>query len=599
MHEGPRAVPSIAATTPAFLLSVFSAYRWSYVAALILQTAASTCAVFLPWALSRVIRGITTSLEAPAAMPPLLVVPVALFIGLTIAETVFGRLRDAVQVRVRPRVRQFVTRRLYEYLQYHSHRYFSDAFGGSLAHRISEASLGVAQTTWSLITELWPAAIVLVISVVLLYRANDGLGAFFLLWSIAFVGIAFVLAARAEPWGRRAAAARSETSGMIVDALSNQQSVRLFAQERHEIELLRASQSRELELILAANLHTERVRWFQFGFAALLKGGTLWISIQLWSEGAIGVAELVLAVSLSFLIINEVSTLSRRFSDFFESLAGVSNGLAAIAQAHEIVDAQDISVGSITEGRIEFRAVDFAYREGTPVFAKLDLTVPAGQKLGLVGYSGAGKSTLVNLILRQYEPQSGCILIDGIDIRHIPQTSLRRQIGYIPQEPQLFHRTLRENIRYGRLDASDEEVERAAHKAGAHEFIMSLPGAYSALVGERGVKLSGGQRQRIALARVMLKGAPLVILDEATSSLDAVTEKVILDALDMDTMGKTVVVVAHRLSTISHLDRILVIDQGGIAEDGNHAELLSRKGLYWRLWSRQADGFLPVNPVPD
>jgi ATP-binding cassette subfamily B protein len=219
--------------------------------------------------------------------------------------------------------------------------------------------------------------------------------------------------------------------------------------------------------------------------------------------------------------------------------------------------------------------------------------IPAGQRVGLVGLSGSGKSSFVSLILRLYDPQDGAILIDGVDIRAMTQDSLHAQLSLIPQDPGLFHRTLRENIRYGRLEASDAEVLEAARLAHAHEFIAQIKEGYDSLVGERGVKLSGGQRQRIAIARVILKNAPILILDEATSALDSITEHTIQETLDTVMRGKTVIVVAHRLSTIAHLDRILVFDDGRIVEDGSHAELLARGGAYYRLWSRQAGGFLP------
>jgi ATP-binding cassette subfamily B protein len=239
--------------------------------------------------------------------------------------------------------------------------------------------------------------------------------------------------------------------------------------------------------------------------------------------------------------------------------------------------------------------VTFAYEGGAPVFDDLSVRIPAGQRVGLVGYSGSGKSTFVSLILRLYEPQSGRVLIDGTDVRQVTLESLHAHLGLIPQDPSLFHRSLMENIRYGRQGASDEQVIAAARKAHAHEFIQNVPGGYAALVGERGIKLSGGQRQRVAIARVVLKDAPILILDEATSSLDSVTEKAIQDTLSELMRKRTVLVVAHRLSTIAHLDRILVFNAGRIVEDGSHAQLLAAGGLYETLWTRQAGGFLPDN----
>jgi ATP-binding cassette subfamily B protein len=305
------------------------------------------------------------------------------------------------------------------------------------------------------------------------------------------------------------------------------------------------------------------------------------------------VGDFVMAVSLSLLVINEARNLSRRFLEFFEYIGNVANGVHTIVRAHELIDAPGARAAAIGRGEIEFRAVDFGYTPARKVFDGLSVRIPAGQRVGLVGLSGSGKSSFVSLILRLYDPQGGAILIDGVDIRTMTQDSLHAQLSLIPQDPGLFHRTLRENIRYGRLEASDAEVVEAARKAHAHEFIAQIREGYDSLVGERGVKLSGGQRQRIAIARVILKDAPVLILDEATSALDSITEHAIQETLDSVMRGKTVIVVAHRLSTIAHLDRILVFEDGRIIEDGTHAELLARRGAYYRLWSRQAGGFLP------
>jgi ATP-binding cassette subfamily B protein len=292
------------------------------------------------------------------------------------------------------------------------------------------------------------------------------------------------------------------------------------------------------------------------------------------------------------LIINEARNLSRRFLEFFEYVGNVANGVHIIIKPHEIVDAPQALAASIDRGRIEFQHVMFGYTPEQPIFRDLNVVIPAGQRVGLVGFSGSGKSTFVSLILRLYDVQGGRIVIDGTDIRAMTQESLHRQLSLIPQDPNLFHRSLMENIRYGRLDATEEEVIEAARKAHAHDFVTQIKDKYNSLVGERGVKLSGGQRQRIAIARVVVKNAPILILDEATSSLDSITEQAIQETLDEVMKGKTVIVVAHRLSTIAHLDRILVFDQGRVVEDGSHAELLALNGSYQRLWSRQAGGFV-------
>jgi ATP-binding cassette subfamily B protein len=341
-----------------------------------------------------------------------------------------------------------------------------------------------------------------------------------------------------------------------------------------------------------SNGYSERVRWFQYTAAAILKIAVLYYSLRLWGEGAISVAEFVVACTTALLIINEARNLSRRFLEFFEYIGNVTNGVRIIIKPHEIIDQPQARPAVIERGRIEFQDVTFGYTAEQPIFRNLSVVIPAGQRVGLVGFSGSGKSTFVSLILRLYDVQGGRILIDGTAIRDMTQESLHRQLSLIPQDPNLFHRSLMENIRYGRLEATEEEVMDAASKAHAHDFVMQIKDRYDALVGERGVKLSGGQRQRIAIARVVVKNAPILILDEATSSLDSITEQAIQETLGEVMKGKTVIVVAHRLSTIAHLDRILVFDQGRVVEDGSHAQLLAREGAYHRLWSRQAGGFV-------
>jgi ATP-binding cassette subfamily B protein len=294
-----------------------------------------------------------------------------------------------------------------------------------------------------------------------------------------------------------------------------------------------------------------------------------------------------MSTSLSLLIISDVENLSRRFLEFFEATGNIANGVRTLIRPHEVIDQPGAKALMVKRGDIEFRDVGFSYGGDRSIFEHLNIVIPAGQKVGLVGASGSGKSTLLSLLLRLYDVQQGQVLVDGKDVREVTQHSLHQQIGLIPQEPGLFHRSIRENIHYGRLDASMDEVAEAIHRAGASEFIDSMEHGYESLVGERGVKLSGGQRQRIAIARVLLKNAPILVMDEATSSLDSITERFIQDKLDEIMEDKTVLVVAHRLSTVAHLDRILVFDNGRVIEDGSHEQLLRQGGQYARLWSRQ------------
>jgi len=594
--------PALPATPFRFICYFVNRYRGWYAAMLAMETLNAACGILIPYAVSQIIKAVTHAQSQSLALIDSLKTPLALFVAFSLGEVLFGRIAGGIQIRLGPRQRQNVTRQLYHYLQHHSHRYFSDNFAGALAHRISETSMGVTQTLWSLITEFWPIVIVFSVSVTLLHGAHPQLAAFVGGWAVLFVGISYALARRAQPHAFRASNARSHTTGQVVDSVTNLTSATLFARLGFERETLDRTLREELKAVLNSNRYSERVRWFQFGSAAVLKIGVLYYALNLWGRGEIGVAEFVMAVSLALLIINEARNLSRRFLEFFEYIGNVANGVHTIVRPHELVDQETARAPRLARGDIRFDQVDFGYGPARRVFEKLDLTIPAGQRVGLVGFSGSGKSTFVSLLLRLYDLQGGRILIDGNDIREMRQDALHNQLGLIPQDPTLFHRSLRENIRYGRLEASDAEVEAAALRAHAHAFIGQMREGYESMVGERGVKLSGGQRQRIAIARVILKDAPILILDEATSSLDSITERAIQETLDEVMKGKTVLVVAHRLSTIAHLDRILVFDNGQIVEDGSHSQLLARRGAYWRLWSKQSDGFLPesggAEPVP-
>ena len=557
----------------------------------LLEAGQAACNILLPYSIGRIITAVTNSHD-----PDLLgdiQTPLLIFAALGLGEVLFSRASGAVLVWVGPRLRRETAAQLYAYLQHHSHRYFSEHFAGALAHRITETATSLNHTVWTVLFDFWPIAIVFAVSITLLVQVHLLLAAFVGSWALLFVLTSYGLARRCRPYAQSLAAVRSDVNGKIVDSVSNLASVRLFGRSNYEKELLRGNLDREVKAAQRTFWYMERVRWFQFIAALILKVGTLYFALTLWQQGQISVGDFAMTTSLALLIISDARNLSRRFLEFFEYVGNVANGVHSIVQAHEVVDRPNARPQRITRGEIVFDRVSFGYLPGKPVFSNLSVQIKPGQRVGLVGYSGSGKSTFVSLIQRLYDVEAGCIRIDGIDVRDLTQESLHGQISLIPQDPSLFHRTLIENIRYGRLEADDAEVIHAADQAHADAFIQEMADGYSSLVGERGVKLSGGQRQRIAIARVILKNAPILILDEATSSLDSITEQAIQDSLERVMANKTVLVIAHRLSTIAHLDRILVFDEGNIVEDGSHEELLSLGGHYRRLWDRQAGGFLP------
>jgi ATP-binding cassette subfamily B protein len=585
--------PALPDTGFRFIFYCMAGFRGWLLLMLILEMGQAVSNILVPYAIGQIIDGVTAADGNAGPLIERLKTSLLLFASLNVAEILFSRASGACLTVAAPRLRQRTTEMLYAYLQHHSVRYFSGHFAGALAHRITETAMSVNHTVWTVLFDFWPVGVVFAVSVTLLLRTHADLGGFVAAWVLVYVGVSFWLAKRCRPYAQDYAETRSQVNGKIVDSVTNILNVKLFARLHHEREYLNRYLETEVKAARRTFWYMERVRWFQFLSAAALKVGTIYFALKLWDQGLIGVGDFAMSAGLALLIIGDARNLSRRFLEFFEYVGNVSNGVATIVKPHEIVDAPEAQPLSISRGRIEFRNVRFGYVPGQWVFDGLSVVIEPGQRVGLVGFSGSGKSSFVGLILRYYEPQGGQVLIDGTDIAHVTQDSLHEQVSLIPQDPTLFHRSLKENIRYGRLDADSADIAHAARMARADEFIEGMKDGYESLVGERGVKLSGGQRQRIAIARVMVKDAPILILDEATSSLDSITEKAIQENLDRAMGRKTVIVVAHRLSTIAHLDRILVFDRGRIVEDGNHEALLAAKGFYQKLWTMQAGGFLP------
>lgn len=585
--------PALPAGTLRFILYCLSRFKGWMLLMLVFESGQAAGNILVPYAVKAIMDGVAEGMPDARTALEALRDPLLLLAGLNLAEIICSRASGAVLITIGPKLRQRTTRFLFDYLQHHSARYFSGHFAGALAHRISETAISVNHTTWAVLCDFWPILVTFSISAGLLLQVHQGLGLFVAAWVLLYVSISFWLATRCRPYAQNYAEIRSMVNGKIVDSVTNSMNAKLFARQNFEREYLQGFLDTELRAARRTFWYMERVRWFQFVSAAALKLGTLYYALTLWRDGLIGVGDFTMSVGFALIIIADARNLSRHFLEFFEYVGNVANGVETIVKPHEIVDADDALPLQVGAGRIQFENVTFGYHPDRSVFNDLNVTIEPGQRVGLVGFSGSGKSTFVSLILRNFEPQQGRIRIDGSDIAHVTQASLHEQVSLIPQDPTLFHRSLKENIGYGKRDASERDIVEAAIHAHAHDFISTTADGYDALVGERGVKLSGGQRQRIAIARVILKDAPILILDEATSSLDSVTEKTIQENLARLMGKKTVIAVAHRLSTIAYLDRILVFDHGRIVEDGTHDELLALKGYYYRLWSMQAGGFLP------
>lgn len=481
----------------------------------------------------------------------------------------------------------------FEYVLGSSAQFFQDNLSGRLSDQIITLADNLEIILHRVSVDFIRGASLLIVSFITSYYVNAMFFYILLLWFLAFASFSIWMSRRLVQLSDDHASSESLLSGQLVDSLSNQANIRIFSQKRYEVErmnlffnkVLRAFQRKELFIVLLCIV--------QGGMIALMMGAAAFTLIHLYNKGQISIGDFALILGLSMELGHMMWYTMFQVDQFNQALGKCKQSLNALMIPHDIKDKPHASELVVNQGQIEFSNVKFNYQGAYSLFQNKSVTIEAGQKVGLVGYSGSGKSTFVSLILRLYDVVDGQILIDGQNIAGVTQESLRRSIAMIPQDPTLFHRSLMDNIRYGKHTANDEEVIAASQKAHAHEFITLLPEGYESLVGERGIKLSGGQRQRIAIARALLKNAPILILDEATSQLDSVTEANIQDSLWELMQSKTTLVIAHRLSTLLHMDRILVFDKGHIVEDGTHTELLSLGGLYKTLWDAQVGGFLP------
>lgn len=505
----------------------------------------------------------------------------------------FLRLRGIVEIYAYPVFRGHIRERVFQYTLSHAYRYFAENFAGTLSKKLNELPNSCLRIVEMSLLDFLTAAFGGCLVLVLFWLTQPIFAAILFFWLSFHLGITYLFLRLSAPLLKAHAKAVSMLSGKMLDVLGNLLSVRLFSRNRYELMRLKCCQLGEMAQARRAMLRIEMMRLCLGLNSGLFILGLLAILLYGWRQGWTSLGDFTQITMQAFWLMQWAWFVSFQLSVFAREYGIVDEALSLIRQPHELVDHFHIAKPLIlSRGEIHFEAVSFAYQPHTPIFQDLNVHIPAGQKVGLVGVSGSGKSTLIHLLLRLYDPQSGQIVIDGQCIKEITQDSLHRQIAMVPQDPVLFHRSLMENIRYGRLEASDEEVVHAAKQSHCHEFIEQLPQAYQTLVGDRGAKLSGGQRQRIAIARAFLKKAPILILDEATSALDSATEVLIYEALQQLMQGTTSLIIAHRLSTLSGTDRLLVFHQGCLLEDGPKNRLLKAGGHFAMLWRKQADGFL-------
>ena len=489
----------------------------------------------------------------------------------------------------------------HRYLLGQSLSFFHNEFAGRVATKVMQTALSVRETVMKLLDLMVYIGVYFISMVVLIFTADWRLALPLVVWLVVYIGILRVLVPKLKQVSQYQADARSLMTGRIVDSYTNISTVKLFSHSQREASYAQESMDKFLHTVYPQMRLVTILEFCVELSNALLIFSVGALSVYLWLQQIVTPGEIALAVSLCLRLNGMSHWVMWEVASLFENLGTVQDGINTLAQPIAVKNVDKAPALNVNGGQIQFKNMSFSYPgtndQPVPVFKKLDLHIKPGEKVGLVGRSGAGKSTLVNLLLRFYDTTDGQILIDGQDISQVDQESLRAQISMVTQDTSLMHRSVRDNIIYGRNDADDAAMIKAAEQAEAFEFIQQLSDkdgrtGFDAQVGERGVKLSGGQRQRIAIARVLLKDAPVLILDEATSALDSEVESAIQECLNKVMENKTVLAIAHRLSTIAQMDRLLVLDNGEIVEQGTHQELLEKGGIYAKLWAHQTGGFL-------
>jgi ATP-binding cassette subfamily B multidrug efflux pump len=597
-HDAPTDSPP--STVWSFYLYYLRQVWPSFAALLVVGLASALIEVSLFSYLSRIIDMVNHSTPASLFRDNW---PILLWMGAValILRPIFIALHDMlVHQSISPSMTSMIRWQNHNYVLRQSLNFFQNDFAGRIAQRIMLTGSSLRDSAVQLVDAIWHVLIYAVTSLVLFAGADWRLMIPLILWMVAYSASLRFFVPRVKARSVVSSESRSKLMGTIVDGYTNIATIKLFAHSDLERQYAREAIQEQTEKTQNAGRMVTSMDLTLSALNGLLIVSTSGLALWLWSQSLISVGAIALATGLVIRLVNMSGWIMWVVNGIFENIGTVQDGLKTIAQPLSVQDAPQAKQLKVTRGNIRFEDVRFDYGGGRQVINGFNLDIKPGEKIGLIGPSGAGKSTLVNLLLRLYDLNAGRIVIDDQDIAAVTQESLRSQIGMITQDTSLLHRSIRQNLLYGRPDASEEELQLAIHRARADEFIPLLSDSLGrtgldAHVGERGVKLSGGQRQRVAIARVLLKDAPVLIMDEATSALDSEVEAAIQESLESLMQGKTVIAIAHRLSTIAKMDRLVVLDKGGIAEMGSHHELLAQNGLYARLWQHQTGGFVGID----
>lgn len=552
---------------------------------------AELCRIFIPIIDKRLIDAAAASLSIAGRPLEPLWQALMLIVGVRVVAWILTRVYGFVAVHVVSRTQVDLLMTGFEGVFKHSYEFFTSSFSGALIRKVQRLQGSFQMLTETLLWQLLPTAVLLTGIFAILIRYYPIFGIFMGIWSMVVIAESFFFLHWKLPLDQKRAEEDSRQTAALSDSITNALNVVQFNGYEQEKKRYGAVLDDMFNIWVRAWRASEINGTIQGLANIILEAGLIALAIWQWQLGSLTIGDFALLQGYAYTLTSQLHDTGRTLRSLFEALADAKEMVQILIQPVEITDAPQAKPLAIKQGAIHFNAVGFQYHAQSSGVQDLSLAIRGGEKVALVGPSGAGKSTLTKLLFRFYDVTNGSITIDTQDLREITQESLRHAISLVPQEPILFHRTILENIRYGREEATEEEVIDAAKKARCHEFISRLPDGYNTYVGERGIKLSGGERQRVAIARAILKNAPILVLDEATSSLDSESEASIQEALTELMKGKTTIVIAHRLSTVMQMDRILVLDGGTIVDEGTHADLITRDGLYQSLWNIQAGGF--------
>lgn len=563
-------------------------YKWFYFVMLLAPLISS----FYPFAYNYAIKLFLDTMSSPNPLTyQAILLPIGLFIGAQLTLETVWKISNIAEWKSEPYVRRSILLKSYDYVQHHSYLFFQDNFTGTLSSKLKGLLDGYDKFWAEMHHGLLSRVLKSIVGLCALFIVSFYLGLFVLIWAAIYVPVMYRLSTRLNEFSFQETESRHALIGQVSDKITNIISLFAFASRKSELKTLDDQMSHDFI--------PKQIKTYKYNFKLQIIGAILYLMmfgfilfymIHLRMSGLITIGDFAFVFGISLVVAEDIWHATLSLQDFSRAMGDLKSALSILNVPQQNLDQKNAKALVIKSPTIEFKNVSFAYDGKNAVFKDLNILVRPGEKVGLVGHSGAGKSSLVNLLLRYFKNEKGKILISDQNINDVTQDSLRENIAVIPQDTLLFHRTLMENIRYGKQAANDEEVIEASKRAHLHDFIMQLPEQYHSYVGERGIKLSGGQRQRIAIARAILKDAPILVLDEATSSLDSQTEKLIQDSLNflIEDKRKTVIAIAHRLSTLKHMDRIIVLDKGAIIEEGTHNKLIhDEQSLYKKLWELQ------------